>query len=48
MTEKNPQTHQEQLPLIQDMICLVLVQVLHKQDSHSMSVDGSPCCPTIT
>ena len=28
------------------MICLVLIQVLHKQDSHSMSVDGNPCYPT--
>lgn len=46
--KKKTQTHQEQLPLIQDTICLVLVQVLHKQDSHSMSVDGSPCSPTIT
>lgn len=33
------------IPLIRDMICLVLIRVLHKQDSHSMSVDGNPCYP---
>lgn len=27
------------------MICLVLTQVLHKQDSHSMSVGDNPCYP---